>query len=163
MEKFEELIQNAQRRIHVADHMLTQTYPLIKDPKLLLSVVENTFLSLSYAMSALLYYERLFKRVPLFADTFDAKIEVFKEKVLSRYGIAMDYIILLNDMKEIIVKHRESPVEFVRQDRFVICSDNYKMKTIDVAHMKKYISSAKNFIREVAGILEQQVKNARSY
>ena len=64
MEKYEEIRDKAIKNIKIADHMLTQTYPLVKDPRLLLTVLENVFLSLTNAIGALLYFERLYKRVP---------------------------------------------------------------------------------------------------
>ena len=54
---------------------------------------------------------------------------------------------MLKEIKDIIVQHRRSPVEFVRKDRFVICSDNYRIKTISIDQIKDYIAKAKNFIQ----------------
>ena len=44
MEKFQELREISKKKIFLADHILTQTYPLLKDPKLLLATTENIFL-----------------------------------------------------------------------------------------------------------------------
>ena len=122
------------------------TYPLVKDSRLLLAVVENLFLSLSYAMSSILYYERIFKRVPPFSDNFTIKLELFKDKCVDKYKIDKDYIKLMQDIKEIIVEHKKSPVEFQRKDKFVICNGSYRIRTISVHEIKNYISKAKLFI-----------------
>lgn len=147
MEEFQQFREVAKKKISLADHMLTMTYPLVNDTKLLLVVLENVFLAMTNAMGSVLYYERLFKRVPPFTDNFENKFHLFKEKCVNRYKISPDYITLLREIKEIIVQHRKSPVEFIRKDRFVICSENYKIKTISVDQIKEYIAKAKSFIQ----------------
>ena len=57
MEKYEELRDMARKKIQIADHMLTMTYPMIKDPKLLLAVMENIFLALTNSIAASLLNE----------------------------------------------------------------------------------------------------------
>ena len=146
MEKFQELRNIANKKIRIADHMLTQTYPLIGDPKMLLSVLENVFLALTNAMSSILYYERLFKRVPPFQDNFDSKFNMFRAKITGRYGIERKYVNLIGEVKELIVQHRKSPMEFSRRDKLVICNGDYKMKTITVGNIKEYIHNTKDFI-----------------
>src|SRR3989338_261446 len=95
MEKFQESRERARRNIQLADHMLTQTYPLVKDPKLLLAVIENIFLALTNAMASVLYYERLFKRIPPFHDNFESKFYLFKMKTAMKYNIGPDYLKLM--------------------------------------------------------------------
>ena len=80
MEKFQELRDAANKKLQLADHILTMTYPIVKDPKLLLSVVENLFLAFSYGIGSVLHYERLFKRIPPFPDNFASKFELFRDK-----------------------------------------------------------------------------------
>jgi len=155
MEKFQELREKAKQRLKIADHMLIMTYPLVKDAKLLLAVTENLFLSFTNAMSALLYYERIFKRVPPFTDNFEAKFKLFKEKCMDRYKINPEILKTMREIKEIIYEHKKSPVEFVRKDRFVICSENYRMKTITIEQLKKYISKAKEFVSQIERILSK--------
>jgi len=155
MEKFQELKESAKKKITIADHMLTQTYPLVKDAKLLLAVLENVFLALSYSMSSVLHYDRLFKKINILPENFEAKFHVFKDKCVPRYKIDKEYLNLVREIKEIIIAHKKSPVEFVRNDRFVICSENYRMKTVSVDQLKKYIAKSKIFIQETSNIVSK--------
>lgn len=155
MERFQECIERAKRNIHIADHMLTQTYPLVQDPKLLLAVMENIFLALTNSMASVLYYERLFKRIPPFMDNFESKFNMFKMKTAIRYNIDQSYLNLMQGVKEIVLEHKKSPVEFSRKDSFVICSNSYKMKTISVQQMRDYVSKTKLFISEVDKIISR--------
>lgn len=146
MEKFQELRDIAKKRMNLADHMLNVTYPFVKDVKVLMTVVENIFLAMTNSMSSVLYYERLFKRVPLFPDNFESKFSLFKDKCVKKYNISPEYVVLLREIKDIIMHHRKSPVEFSRKDRFVICNGSYKMKTVGVEQLKGYVENAKAFI-----------------
>ncbi|MAG38993.1 hypothetical protein CMO90_02790 [Candidatus Woesearchaeota archaeon] len=149
MEDFQIASDKAKKNIQIADHMLIMTFPLVKDPKLLLAVMKNIFSSLNNSMSSLLYYERLFKRIPIFQDSFESKFIVFKNKMVSKHHIDNEYVNLIQEIREILLAHKNSPVEFSRGDRFVICSDNYRMKTIKVSDLKKYVAKTKLFIIDI--------------
>src|SRR3989338_5812338 len=112
MEKYEELMDIARKRVQVADHMLTMTYPLVKDPKLLLAVMENIFLALTNSIGALLHYERIYKRVPPFQDTFASKFNLFQNKCSQRYSIDNEHLMMIQEIKDMILQHKKSPVEF---------------------------------------------------
>ncbi|MBS3098364.1 hypothetical protein J4209_06235 [Candidatus Woesearchaeota archaeon] len=155
MEKFQELRDVAKKKIYLADYMLTQTYPLIQDTRLLLAVLENIFLALTNAMGSVLYYERLFKRIPPFHDNFDSKFNMFRANVVDKYKVKGEHINLIQHIKDVIVEHKKSPVEFTRKDMFVICSDDYRMKTVSVEDIKKYVIRAKSFIEETSNIVSK--------
>lgn len=155
MDLFKEAMESAKRNIHIADHMLSVTYPLVKDTKLLLAIVENIFLAYTNAMSSLLHYKRALKLIPPFQDNFDSKFNIFRQRCVDKYKIDRNYIIEMQNLKDIIIGHKKSPLEFVRKDRFVICSDNYKLKTINLEEIKRYLNKAKLFIEEVNNIISK--------
>ena len=155
MEKFQELKEAAKKRLRIADHMLTQTYPLVQDPKLLLAVMENIFLALTNSMGSVLYYERLFKKIPPFQDNFASKFRMFREKCADKYRINRDQLAFIQDVKNIILEHKKSPVEFVRKDQFVICNGSYRTHTISVNELKDYITKSKSFLRHTEDIVSK--------
>ncbi len=155
MEKFQELREVAQKKLKIADHMLTMTYPFVQDPKLLVAVVQNLFLALSNAMGSVLYYERVFKRIPAFQETFTSKLAMFQEKCIEKYNVSKEYITLMQNLRDIILAHRESPVEFSKKDKFVICSDDYQMKTITLPDIKEYVKKTKLFIQKTNSIISK--------
>lgn len=155
MEKFQVAREKAVRHLKIADHMLTQTYPLIKDPKLLIAVLENTFLSLSNAMASILHYERLFKRIPPFQEDFDSMFNTFKARCTRRYDINIEYITLIQNIRDLLKQHKKSPVEFARKDKFVITTESYHLRIISIDKMKEYISKAKLFIQEMNNMVSK--------
>ncbi|MFH1505941.1 MAG: hypothetical protein ABIE94_03035 [archaeon] len=162
MEKFQVLREDAKKKIRIADHMLTITFPLVQDPKLLLAILENVFLAQTNAMSSVLEYERLFKRVPPFHDTFDSKFNLFRSKIAPRFKIDPYYLKMMKDIKAVIVGHKQSPMEFVRKDKFVICSNDYQMKTLNTNDVKKYIASTKKFVKEMEVLVSKNDQIFRS-
>ena len=152
MEKFQEARAKAQKSIKIADHILSVTYPLVKDPKLILAIIENIFLAYTNAMSAILYYDRLFKKIPPFNEAFESKFNTFKARCVEKYNLDKTYLIDMQDIKNTISEHKKSPIEFARKDKFVICSENYKMRAIGLNELSTYINKAKVFIQEVDNI-----------
>lgn len=155
MEEFQLARAKAQEKLKLADHMLTQTFPLVKDPKLLVAVMENLFLALTNAMGSVLYYERTFKRIPPFVDNFEKKFEIFKQNCIPKHKISREYITIISEVKEAVLAHRTSPVEFARDGNFVICSDTYKLKTLSVKQIGKYIEKTKTFLKETSAIVRE--------
>ena len=155
MEKFQELRDQANKKLKLADHILTMTYPMVKDPRLLLSSIENLFLAFTYGMSSLLYYEQLFKRIPRFQDNFTTKFDMFRDECSKRYNIDNEHLKIIQDIKEIIVSHKKSPIEFSRNDSLIICNHNYRMKTISANMIQNYVQKAKLFIKNISTIVSK--------
>jgi hypothetical protein len=152
MEGVEDLRRESIRRLEVADHMIYMTYELVKDPKLLISILENIFLSNTYAITAALNFERKYKNIPMFIDTFDDKMRVFEQYCMKKYNINPKHTQTIKKIKDIIHSHRKSPVEFIRNDNFVICSDTYAMHTISPDLIKEYIKISKEFIKNLLNL-----------
>lgn len=148
-------MSKAKKNIMVADHMLSVTYPLIKDTKLLIAILDNIFLALTNSVGALLHHERLFKRIPPFHETFDSKFNIFRLRCIDKFNIDKAYIPFILDIKDIIVQHNKSPVEFAKGDKFVICSESYKMKSISLKDIKEYLIKTKNFNNKIDEILSK--------
>ena len=57
MQKFNNFVLEANKKFKLADHIAYVTYPLLKETKLLLTILENTNKSLILALNAYLYYD----------------------------------------------------------------------------------------------------------
>ena len=146
MEKFAEHKQRAVQNVKVADHMLTMTYPLVKDPKLLIAVLENLFMACTNAMASVLHYERSFKRIPPFHDTFESKYTLFKQKIVPHYQVDLKWVRFIAELKELVQDHKESTTEFPRKGKFVMADKDYRIKTISEEDLKYYLRLTKDFV-----------------
>ena|SRR3989344_1026682 len=153
MDGVAESYQKAVRQLRTADHLLTQTYPFIQDPKLLLTVLENIFLALGSAMSAAIEREVMAKRIAAPMSTFDAKLDTVKLHLARPYGLRGEDLTMANEIKSILLAHRKSPMEFVRKDTFVICGEGYQLQTLSFAQLKQYYARAKVFIDGIGRVI----------
>ena len=64
---------------------------------------------------------------------------------------------MMNEIKDIIIQHKKSPVEFSRKDMFVIASNSYKLKTVSVDQIKKYIAQSKQFLEEMENVPQESM------
>jgi len=150
------LVGKANRHLQTADHLAYVTYPLLKDTKLMFTVIENVYNAYVCAMDAFLTYERMYKRISYLPDDFDSRFDVFKTKVAQRYNIDRQHILLMDDLKKIIEYRRKSPVEFVKKDKLFICSDTYKMKAVNYDNIKDYVNKSKPFFTRMNRVLKKK-------
>lgn len=154
MEKYFEQRELALKALKAADHILTQTYPLVRDPKLLLAVLDNVFLSAEHTMSAMLYYDRMFKKIPPFHESFESKFNVFKMRCAPHNNLNR-HASLVMELRELMNRHKQSPVEFSRKDAFIICDDDYRIRTITLSDLKSQIARTKAFFSDVDKITSE--------
>lgn len=146
MEKFQELREKAVQTIKKADYMLTMTYPMLQESKILVSVAKNLYSAMEDALTAILEHEKTFKNIPGYSDNFDSKFIIFRDKIAPRYSVPSEHARFISDLREIMSAHSKSPMEFSRKDKFVICSDSYEIRTLTQNDLKKMLNKAKVFI-----------------
>jgi hypothetical protein len=147
MEKFQELREKAVKNVKIADHMLGVSYPLLNDPKILVSVANNLLLAVDNAMASVLEHEMLFKRIQTYPISTQDKYLLLKKRALQ--GLDDKNYAVINDLVEISKGHKSSPVEFPRQDKFVIASDTYELRTLTVKDLKDYLVKVREIVEQL--------------
>ena len=156
-QKYRELIRKAKKEIKLSDHLLYVTYPLISELKFLLSVTEHIITSLNYAIEAILEYEWAYKKIDAYPKgNFRAMIGIFDEKIADSYDFGSATKRYLNRMAELKFFIDKSTMQFRRNDAFILTSDDYNIRKIDLATVKKQLLHAKNFISKVEGKICQK-------
>ncbi len=154
MEEFKNLVLEANKKLQIADHMAYITYPMLKETKLLLTILENLDRSLKAALNAYLHYERLYKRISPYPDHLKTKLEVFERGPARRYSL-QNYSRLIIEIHNILQKYKESPVSFTKKEKLVICNGDYRMKVLEISDAKNYLAKAKPFILRLSNILKE--------
>jgi len=107
-------LSEAQREIALADHILTQTYPLVNNPKLLVTV----------------------------CDHLDSAGQVIiKEESIGLTPAQRESIEAVHD---IVKQHRESAVEFKRKESFVLCQDDFRYSVLSKALVDKHLRTIRS-------------------
>lgn len=152
MEKFHQMVQEANKYFITADHLAYVTYPVVKEIKLTLTIAQNLYNATEKLTDAIIYRERLYKRISPVPDDFESKADIL-QKCLKRYNISNDFLLTYRDLKSILKSHRESPVEFIKNNKLVICSNTYSdIKTVDIERLKRHITYTRNALDEVRNI-----------
>jgi hypothetical protein len=155
MEKLKSLAFEANKSLRLADHLLHVTYPLAKDNKLLISILNSLDKSVKFAIDAFIRYDQIYKRVRSDPDTYREKLRLFSKISSIRYGFLQSDFDFLEEIDDIIKKHNESPIEFSRKDKFIICYNDYKTKELTLDYVKSGFVKAKSFIVKLNYILEK--------
>lgn len=147
MEKFLESLQEAEKSLKNTDHMVYVTYPLVKDKRILLKVVEEMKNSVSNCIKAILHYEYLYKRITLYKDP-KANFRTFIEKCAPRYQITGKEIEIILEIFDFAEKHNKSPFEFVKKEKVVILSNNMEPKTLTLEKIKEMLVVSKGILKK---------------
>jgi len=154
MESFNILRAQAEEKLKIADHLVGTTYSLVREPKLLVSVIENIYLAFDLAISSLLEYEKNFKTIPSYSNSFESKFELFRRKIVTKYNIKSEVPQFILDIKKTLDEHKKSSVEFIRKETFVISDNNYNLTTLKIEDVKKTLTKAKHYFEELFKIIK---------
>ena len=145
-ERFILSLEKARQELETADHLAYMTYPLIKENRLLLKILEKLYLSVLNAINAILQYEYMYKRITLYKDA-KINLDTFK-RVALRYHLNEEQLKKLMEIISLGEKHKKSPFEFAKNDKIVIMSDNMATETITIEKIKGFIIESKDFLRK---------------
>ena len=138
-----------------AFHLLNVTYPLIKDPKLLLGIVNNISASMQYAMEAILAHERELKLISSYPSAFEGKFNIFRYRCVQRNKISQNTVRTLQEVREILELHKKSPTEFQRGERLVLSTGDYHLKIVALKDIKVYLQHNKEFLEQANKIIHR--------
>lgn len=153
MELYQEYHRKAMNFFRMADHLIYVTMPVVADVKLIMTALDDIHMALINGMNTVLEYERMHKRIMPLAENFDFRLDVFS-KVAGRYGFVNEELFLIREIKGLVDDRKNASMEFTRPGKFVICNEDYRMKTISINEIKKYLSTTKNFLTKVDNALK---------
>ncbi len=151
MEKFLENIQEAQKTIQIIDHLVYVTFPLIKDKKILTKILTETKSVITNCINSILQYEYLYKRINLYQNP-KTNFKIFTEQCAQRYKITKGEIDSIIKLFELVEKHEQSTIEFLKNEKVIILSENLKTETITVEKIKEFFNLSKEIMRKALEI-----------
>jgi len=157
MEKFLQNLQEAEKTIKTVDHMIYVTFPLVRDKKLLLKIILDTKNAVVKCINAILQYEYIFKRVKLYSDQ-KSNFRTFIEGCAPRYKIDKKDILTMLELFDLAEKHEKSSMEFVKNDKIVILSENMQQKTASQSDAKRFITLAKKIFKNTEAVINSRFR-----
>jgi hypothetical protein len=149
MEKFKQLVKEANKAFETADHLAYVTYPVVNDTRLIVNIIDNMYIALKKGVEAILYYEWLYKRIYNLSDNFNTNLEIFKNNIAKKYDFSQKDLDLIDQIKQIMDSKIESSMQFQRKDRFVLASPNYKLKILNLPQVKNHLIGTKVFLNKL--------------
>ncbi len=150
MSKVETLLQEAGNDFRTADHLVYINQTMMGGNKILLYIAKKLHSSCLNAIDALLFYERTNRRLSFTPTEFSSKISIFESEVVPRFRLSSDVVETINELHSVLNEHEESPMEFSRTDKFVICSEGYEtVRTLDINNLKSYMNTIRSFLYSV--------------
>ena len=152
MEKFLENLQEAEKIIRTADHMVYVSFPLIKDKRILLLLLSELKKAIINCINVILQYDYLYKRISLYSDA-KSNFEIFKNKSSKRFNITKQEIELMIRLFELEQSHKKSPMEFTKDNKVIILSDDLSQKIITLEEIKKFLQLSKDILKKTKTII----------
>ncbi|MFA6461464.1 MAG: hypothetical protein WCV90_04295 [Candidatus Woesearchaeota archaeon] len=140
-------LEYAWQQHRIAEHLLTVTYPLTKDTKLLMGIIYNLCGSLDYALDSLLQKAKLSPE-----SNWRRKLLTLKMNKL----VSEPHSKFIAQVQEAKALHRACPTEFVRGDRIVMCSKDYQLKTITPKEIKEWASKTASFLTAAETVINRK-------
>lgn len=152
-EKYTISLEKAKKNLQMADHLTYMTFPLVKENRLLLKVLDELYLSVFNTINSILQYEYTYKRIQIYKDPRE-NFRTFK-KLAEKYNIKEEQLNKLIEILNIGEKHKKSPFEFIKNNKIVIMSDNLKTSTLDIENIKDFLLETKDFLRKTDLIINK--------
>tara|TARA_Y100000310_G_scaffold335134_1_gene416436 strand:+ start:507 stop:1004 length:498 start_codon:yes stop_codon:yes gene_type:complete len=147
-QEFASNLMEAEKLWQSADHLTYVTYPVVKDGKLLIRVLENLYESCRKLISTVLKIEYLYKRVEL-KKNGEQNLRIFFEKVAERYGLNLEEMSGIREIFALGRKHKESGMEFSRVGKVVILDDDMRVSEISLEKVKSQVQLVKRVLEKV--------------
>ena len=144
--------EDIKRILRNADHMVYITYPVLKENRLLVKVLEEVHEAVKRTINIIMGYEYECKRIKLYSD-YKINMTIFEQRCAPRYYLSADEMTGIRQIMDLFESHKSSPMEFSRQNKFVIMSDNLKTDSITVQKLKTMLGTAKLFARKAQNSL----------
>ncbi len=132
----------ARRKLAVADHILSQTYTLVKDPKLLLVVLAHIADALDAGVAEAL--EEAVRDRRLIVMPADLRARLAALRTAGRIDDAA--VRFVQELHETLQERKKAPVEFVRKERLVICDETYALRTLSEEQLKDQLQRARDIL-----------------
>jgi len=151
-EKFISSLEKARKSLKLADHLTYMTFPIVKENKLLLKVLDELSQTIISLINAILQYEYLHKRIQIYKDPKE-NFRTFKE-IAKKYKISEEQVNKIIEILSLAEKHKKSPFEFVKNNKIVIMSDSLRTDALTLEKTKSVLIETKDIFRKVSLVIQ---------
>jgi hypothetical protein len=115
-------------------------------------MLEEICSSIVSVISSMLIYEQNYRRIVIQGQN---SFSLFQDRAM-RFGINAQEIQGVFEILQIFEKHKESSVEFIKNEKLVMLGDNLNTSSIDLSLLKRYLAIAKIILQKVKGKIKEE-------
>jgi hypothetical protein len=145
MERIFEKIEEAEKIIRGIDHIIYVTYPLIKENRLLITMVVEMKRAILLLINSILQVEYLHKRISL-SQNPEKNLNTFLEKCAPYYDLTKNDTNMIIELFNIVEKHKKSLMGFTRNSKFVILYGDMKICIVSLEKTKEFLYLSKKIL-----------------
>jgi hypothetical protein len=160
MKEFLEKLQEAEKEIKSIDHLIYIAFPLVKEKSIITKSLLNLKKAIGNCINLILQYEYVHKRIELSADPKE-NFFLFKESCSKRYLITLEEIKEIEQLFDLARSHKYSPMEFMKDGKVIILSDNMLKRTISLEDLKKFLEISKEVVKKIKNEFKKEILDLR--
>ena len=138
--------EKAKKHFKIADHMSYITFAILKENRLMIKIFNEITESIKCCILGLLGYYEEQGKIKLF-DEMSLNLRTFKEKIAPVYLDSKE-IHEIFSILSVHNKHKESSLEFVKRDKFVIFTGN-GYETLTIEKIKQYLALNRKLLASI--------------
>ncbi len=160
MQKILKNLESAANLIKTSDHLIYLTFPLLQDKRILLKAISRIKESLNICINSILKYEYLKNNIRLYKEP-KKNFKVFKDSCSGKYQITDQEIKEIIELFELTSHQEKSAVEFMKNEKVIILSENMKKKEVSLEKAKSFLNLAKSILKKIHENLEISIKTQK--
>jgi hypothetical protein len=148
MDTLQQYIKEAENAVGIAHHLITKTFPLSQDPKILLSILKNIRISHENILLAVLDNPFLRPKISRSAS-FIVKFDRFKDLMITKSLLTPSEFVVIQLVEDDWNTHASSDVEFARKQKLIMADNNYQLKQLTPEKITQYISQTQIILKKL--------------
>ncbi len=142
-----------------ANHLLSVTFPLIKNKNLLIKIVQEIKNSVTKTVVAVLQYEYMCKRIKITPDP-ERNFQIFEEECAKKYEITQKELEQIRNLFELTKKQKESVMDIMKNDKVIHLSKDLTTETITPEKAKEFLDISRGIFQKTKEyIIKERKKN----
>lgn len=130
--------EEAHRELGIVMELLEATYPLSKDPKVLVSALHHLKAVHQANSEFVMYLENKENNIDLFLAHAQKKL-------------TKDELDVIKEVDALCTQQQESDVEFRRKDHYVLCNEDYELSTLSKEQLNSYLQHSIALTKKLLG------------
>lgn len=141
MQKIIDNLKEADKKVQIANHLIYVTFPLIKNKRLLIKIIQDIKTAVLNCVNSILQYEYIKKRIKLTKEPLE-NFKIFSEQCAPRYNISDYETKQILELFEIARKQEQCSMEIMKNEKVILLSKNLTPEFITIETAKKYLQLA---------------------